>query len=108
MLQPDAIATPAGKPAPRIVKRPTDDRAYSIDCAPLLRPHELLAGVTACDAPSLPGTTARTRLGRFVELRVGASEAPPATMPHKDHGVTLTVRTSQGAVAVAVDIRVTR
>ena len=100
----DAVAAPAGKPAPRVIKRPAEDRLFLIDCAPLLRQHELLVAVTACDS-ALP-VEARTRRGRYVELRVGPSAAP-ADGAHSGGGaITVAVRTTQGAVAVAVDVRV--
>lgn len=60
---------PAGKPAPRILKRPADDRL-------------------------------------FIELHVGACDAPAATAPPRDNSASVAARTTQDTVVVVVDVRV--
>ena len=101
----DAIATAAGRPAPRIDKRAADDRVYRIDCEPLLRQYEMLAEVTRCEAPGLQISEARTRQGRGFEVRIAGGEVPEAS-PYKDHAISATLRTTQGTLSIAVDVRV--
>lgn len=101
----DAVATVAGKPAPRINKRQGDDRVYRVDCTPLLRQYELLVAVTSCAAAGLQVSGGRTREGRFLEVRIAASSVVDGSS-HQDHAMHAVLRTSQGAIDVAVDVRV--
>lgn len=101
----DAIATRPGEKLARINVRAGDDRVYQIDCQPLLRQHELLSGITDCDALGLSVSAARSRQGRYLEARIAAGSLPPGAT-HVDHILRATVRTSQGSVGVAVEVRV--
>ncbi|MBB1161469.1 hypothetical protein [Aquariibacter albus] len=104
-LAADVSALPAGQAPARLAKRAADERPYLIDLAPLLGWHELALGVEHIEAPGLGVGPARTRLGRYLEVRLAGGEVDHPR-PHQDHGLSATVRTTRGAVAVAVDVRV--
>lgn len=104
-MQADAIASLPGQPAPRIAKRAADARLYTIDCFPLLKEHELLSAVVSAESAGLTVSDARTRQGRFVEVRVAGGPTPPV-IPHKDFDVTIVVDTQRGRIAVQFEVRV--
>lgn len=102
----NVIAKPPGQSPARIEKRANDERAYSIDCAPLLALHEMLVCVVSIDAtPGLELGTVRTREGRYVEARIGAC-AVPAPEPHRDFNLRITLKTTQGTFEVGASVRV--
>lgn len=101
----DVVATLPGKPLERINMRAGDDRVFQIDCAPLLRQHELLAAIGQCEAIGIEIAGARTRQGRLLEVRISTTLLGDG-ITHTDHVLRASVKTSQGAVGVAVAVRV--
>lgn len=101
----DAIATPVGTTPARLLKRPGDDRPFLIDLAPVLRQHDAATSVELVEARGLTIGPARTRGGRFVEVRIGGGSASESR-PWTDYALRLVVRTLSGLVEVAVDVRV--
>jgi hypothetical protein len=102
-MQADAIATPAGKPSPRITRRALDSRHYVIDCAPLLREHELLIKVS--EVRSTGGAVigeVRTRLGRFLLAEIkGGAAGSEATL-------SVVMRSTFGVVSAEIGIKTAR
>lgn len=107
----DATATPIGAPRARITRSALDDRSYLIDCAPLLREHELLVRVQDTTLPdaSPPGLRIqRAAIGvtckvLLLDLTGGA---PPAGRPSQDWPVSVRIKTTQGYLNVALVVRV--
>jgi hypothetical protein len=99
-----ATARGPGQPAPTIQKLAGDKRPYVIDLEPLLQENELAMGVSLVGGTSVEVESARTRLGRYLELVVGGGE--PAGDKPADHLVSASVTTTKGTVTVRVSFRV--
>ena len=112
----DATATPIGAPRPRITRSALDDRSYTIDCAPLLREHELLVRVLTTTPPIalLPDTAPpglrihRAAIGGTCKVLLLdlAEGSPAAGRPSQDWPVSVSIKTTQGHLTVALLVRV--
>lgn len=103
----DASAPLPGKPPALLHKRPADKRSFLIDLQPLLGPMVAATAVESIlsSSDSLRLGAARTRAGRYLAFDASGGEVE-APRPHQDHAVRAVVRTTAGAVEVALDIRV--
>lgn len=103
----DAVAPLPGKPPALLHKRPADTRSFLIDLQPLLGPLAVATGVDSISTSSdtLMLGAARTRSGRYLSFEASGGEVEPPR-PHQDHAVRAIVRTTAGAVEVALDLRV--
>ena len=104
-MKADAIATAIGKPLARLDKRALDARPYVIDCAPLLRQHELLVSAEVASRGLVIGRVRAVNGGRFLEVHIGAADQQAGKLP-ANHVLRLVATTNLGALEVAVAVRV--
>ena len=106
----DTTATPPGQLPARISKRASEARSYTVDCRPLLAPHELLVRVLQHLPPADPSALAVTSAHVCADcttLQLGlAAGAPPAGQPTRDWPLLVTVKTTQGTLDIELAVRV--
>ena len=100
------MASPAGGSAARITRGVGDDRSYVVDCAPLLRKHEMLTGITSItpDAGLTAGAGTLLR-GRFLEVPLSGGTVSVGA-PYTDYGLKASLTSTRGAVQMSLTVRV--
>jgi hypothetical protein len=91
--------------ASRIEQTEGDERVYLIDCAALLRPFELLTGITSLTPGSgLTATGQALRQGRYLEVTLaGTADVGP---PYTDRTLRAVFTSTRGTVRGAITLRV--
>lgn len=101
----DAKAVRAGLEQEPLLKRPAEQRIFTIDCSEVLQKHELIVAVTDVEAASgLTAQQARTRNGTSIEVLISGGPVG-SNQDHRDYPLNLTARTSQGVLNLTIGVR---
>lgn len=105
----DVTASAAGKKLPVVEKFASEVRLCRVDCTPLLRPYELMAGVLSTRTAGNGGArvvSARTREGKYLDAEIqGGGESPARGATHSETTVVALVKTTQGQMEVRFIVR---
>lgn len=102
---PDGSFAGPGSPSTRLDQSEGDSRTYLLSCAALLRPDELLTGITSLTpATGLTATSGVLRQGRYLEVVLSGSVDGEAA--YADRLLRVELATTKGGVRGAIVVRV--